>query len=366
MALRSSHRLGIGLVALATVATAAPATASTPPDTTEAADPGEGTAISLEAVAPQPFDEPVDVTISVSGAVSSFLPILLAAEMGEFERENLNVTLEFLPATEGTLLVSQGRVDAAAIAVNAGNLNLIASGMPLRFAFPYEPEFTDPRGSGVWVRNDVLGDDGLQPDDLRGEPISSSTGIPSGALGYFWLHFLNVDGDFPISDLNAQQYSNPDTPEALINGGLSAGIVFSPFQTMVEESGCCTYIEGSDAPFPYGWVIIGERLYEEDRDVGVALFRAIARTRLTYLQGDFINDPEVGPVVAEVLGQPLDALQAQHAQPVWDAAFSIDPEGVLKTQEYWREIPDVLDFDEPLTVEQVFDLDMYHAALGLA
>lgn len=368
------------LAALAATAGALSATAgaSTPEPSSPSSDPpdsstpslGAPTAdaappIDLAAVAPQPLDEPTEVTISISGAVSAFLPPLMAAEMGEFEAENLDVSIEILPATEGTLLVSQGQVDAAAVAVNAGNMNLIGGGQPLRFAFPYEPEFPEgSQGSGVWVRNDVIGDDGFQPDDLRGEPISSSTGIASGSLGYFWLNFLNIDGDFPVSDLNAQQFANPDTAEALKNGGLSAGIVFSPFQETVAESGCCTYIEGSDAPFPFGWFIIGERLYEEDRDVGEALFRAMARTILTYLQGDYIDDPDVGPVIAELLEQPLEELQGV-PQPVWAPSFPIDPEGVLETLDYWREIPDVVEFDEELSVDDVFDLPMYEAALGL-
>ena len=369
MKLRSRPRAVTSVVALAAVAAigSVPAAASTtpdPPDTSEPTTATTGVAVDLAALDPKPLAETTDVTISVSGSVASFLPILIAQSSGEFERENLNVEIEIIPATEGTLLVAQGELDAAAVAVNAGNMNLIGTGQPLRFAFPYEPEFApETRGSGVWVRKDVIGDDGFQPDDLRGVPIASSTGIASGTLGYFYLNFLNVDGDFPISDLNAQQFANPDTPEALANGGLGAGIVFAPFQRVVEESGCCEYIENSDPSFPFGWFIIGQRFYEDERDVGVAFFRAIARTAATQLQGDYIDDPVVGPLIAEALEQPLEDLQAQD-QAVWDPTFPIDPEGVLATLDYWREIPGVLEFDNELDVDAVFDLDMYNQALG--
>ena len=42
---------------------------------------------------PQPLAETTDESISVSGGVAAFLPILIVNATGEFEKENLNGTL---------------------------------------------------------------------------------------------------------------------------------------------------------------------------------------------------------------------------------------------------------------------------------
>lgn len=318
-----------------------------------------------EHLLPRPLDETATVTLAGQNfATTSLLPLLVAERMGEFERENLDVDIQLMPFTEATLLVSQGRVDAAGVLVNAGPLNLIADDAPVRFVLPYQPMYSaESDASGFWVRNEVVGPDGLQPDDLRGVPIASSTGAASGTLGHFWLSILNAGGDFPVSDLEVVVLNSPDTAAGLENGSIGAGFLGPPFNAVVRDSGCCTFVAGSATPYPLGWFLAGPSLLDDRRDVGEAVFRALARTMVVHLAPGFLDDPVVGPVVAEILESSLDELRAEE-QPTWDPQFAMDTEAILSLQEYWQQIPGTIEYGEVLTSEAVFDVDMFAAVTG--
>lgn len=316
----------------------------------------ESTGDATDPLAPQPLAERTEVSIAISNRAVSFLPILLADELGAFDEENLDVKIEFLPAADAPLLVSQGTVDASASSVSAAVLNLISSEADLRVVFPYEPEFADESESGVWVSKDVIGDDGVQADDLRGAKIASATGAGSNAAAYLWYELFKDEG-LPADELTTEVMGIPDGAIAVTQGAIDGAIVIPPFTEQVRASGCCEFVGGNPA-FPNAWILFGDRLLNEDRDAGTAMLRAIARTMTGYLSGDFLEDPAKVETIAALLEQPVDTVEASSAV-VWDLTTA-DPQTALDVvHEFWLERGDILSYTEPLGVEDVFDLGFY-------
>lgn len=308
-----------------------------------------------DPLAPQPLAERTEITIGVAGKAFSFLPILMADELGAFEEENLDVKIEVLPPNDVPLLLSQGTVDAAAYGLQANALNLISSGADIRMVLPYEPEFADESESGVWVRKDVLGDDGFQAEDLSDVQIASAAGI-GPSLAYLWYEELRPEG-IPASDVTVNVLPYPDAAVAIGQGSIDATIMIPPFTGEVRDSGCCEYV-GGNPPFPNAWFMFGDRLLNDDRDAGLAVNRAIARTATDYLSGDFLSDPEKLEAIARVLEIPEESVTAQ-GEVTWDLTTADPEESLDVVQEMWLERDDILSYTEPLSVDDVFDMGFY-------
>lgn len=318
---------------------------------------------AADRFAPDPLDEPASITVAVGGRVAAYLPLLVADAKDEFAKENLSVDVRVVPVSDAILLLTQGQLDATAFVISAGPLNLIAGGDPFRFVFPFEPEYPEgSQASGFWVHRDRIGADGFQPADLAGGRLGSSVGIASPSVGYFWSSVLNIDGDFAVDDIRIEQIADSDVATALANGALDAGLVFSPYDRIVRESECCEYV-GGDAPFPFGYWAFGPGLLGPDREVGAAYLRAVARTTVTYLQPGYMQDPDIGPLIADLLGQPYEVLREQ-PESQWDPSFPIDPAATLRSQEFFSQLPDVLSYDTMLTVDDVFDLSFHRELIG--
>lgn len=347
------HRWRAGLLAVsaATLATAvsASAGASSPPGSALPASAPPGP----DRLAPQPLSEPATVTVLMSGRVEAFLGVLLADEFGEFEREGIDVGIEFIPATESPILVATGRADVAMSNLSAGNMNLIADGNPLRVVFGGSQPAADAQ-EGFWVNTSVLGDDGFQPSDLEGATLATSFGAASSVVATLIDDANQVEpGSLTVDSFEHQTMSLPDSMTALMNGAVDAAMSVQPFSTQLAADGCCEYI-GMWPTFSTSAVLMGPNLLEERREVGLAFTRAVARTIRDHLVGDYHKDPELSPVVAELLEQPLDVLQGSFS-PRWDIAVS--PDSLTVPQDYFFEIGELLSYDTPLTPDQVFDLE---------
>lgn len=359
--MRAVHRLGLG-AAVATlvvgaVAGGAPASGSTaPPGSTEppasAAPTGStgSTAQSAdELYPPEPLAEATTLTVAVSSRLESFLHLFLADEMGEFAKENIEVEFEIVPTSESTLLLSQGDVDAVPTSMSAGNFNLIADGNAIRGVFPLNGEAEDSQ-PGFWVREDAIGDDGFQPSDLVGQRVLTPSGPGSYTVGYFWQTVLSAGGVGP-NDVAWERISPSDAPLALISGGAPAAMLIPPFWQTVADDGCCVYVDGYPRE-PISFVAFGPSLLDGDPAVGEAFVRALARTVVTYLQGDY-HHADTADVVAELLEQPVEAYQAQPS-PVWDPTFPLAISEFDAVQQFFADT-EVLSYDTPLTEADIFD-----------
>lgn len=330
---------------------AGPAAASPPPSSSP--EPG------ADALAPQPLDEPTTIEVGISSRLESFLVMLLGDSMGEFEKENLTLDIQVVPTSDGPLLLSQGKLDVVPTSTSAGLLNAIAEGLGLRGVFPLNQEPPDS-GQGFWVRKDVIGDDGFQPADLDGQRVLTPNGSGSFTVGYFWNTILAPAGIEP-NDIVWERFPVADTPIALISGAAPAAMVLTPFWSAVADDGCCVLIEGGYPQYATSFYAFGPSLLDEDEAAGQAFVRALARTTVTYLQGDYHNDPDLVATVAEVLEQPADVVQGLPSL-VWDPEFDFRDDELELIQEFFLQTGD-LTYDSPMPLEDIYD-DRFVTALG--
>src|SRR5919199_516329 len=148
---------------------AAGATTTTPaaPATTEVAAPG--------TPAPRPLATRATLTLS-RGLLSglSYSSVLLAQEMGEFTKENLEVRFVSENAVNSLLLMQQGRIDGSIVGLNAGVFNAIAAGADLRFVLPFGTAGPGDQ-SGLWGPRPLL-----WPNGRFGPPVLARGVRPNG------------------------------------------------------------------------------------------------------------------------------------------------------------------------------------------
>jgi NitT/TauT family transport system substrate-binding protein len=290
------------------------------------------------------------VKASVSGRLESFLSLFMADAMGEFEKENIDLELATVPPSEAVLLLAKGQLDVVPSSSSAGNFNLLAQSNELRAVFPLNAESTAAQ-SGFWVRKDALGGDGFQPSDLKGKRVLTPSGSGSFSVAYFGVNVLRPAG-ISATDVTWERFGVADSAPALINGSAPAALLLTPFWDVVAKDGCCEFIDGYPRS-SFSHYYFGPTLLEERPEVGQAFARAIARTTRAYLQGDYHNDPVIGPRSAELLEQPLEHLRAQPS-PVWEASLPLEILKLTEIQEFFRDAG-LLSYDKPLTGADLFD-----------
>lgn len=315
-----------------------------------------GAGVALDPhLEPDPVEEPTTIVVGAS-RITAFLPVFIAQEMGEFERENLTVQFTDAQGTDLVVLLTQGRIDLAAAGFGPGILNLAADGDAVKLVYPASSTYEPDAEFGVWARTEIVGEDGFSPSDLRGHSIGSSFGPSSPTIGYFFQELMRQDAEFSVNDVTFEQLgSATDVPLALVNGAVDAAYVVPPLDTVVIDSGCCVFV-GGNPPIPFGYWAVGSNVLSGDvePEVVTAFLRAIERTSRTHLSGNYLEDPEIGPVVEQILSTPLEGLQAVPLGR-WQFEGDLQLEILMDLQDYYFYLGDLLSFEEPLPADVWFD-----------
>ena len=323
---------------------------------------GSATSVPVDDVlAPQPLAERTRVQVGISSRVANFLPLFLADVLGEFDRENIDIEYVIQPATETIVLVANGDLDASMATVNAGVFNLLAAGTELKFVYPTSERAAESR-SGIWVRNDLLGDDGFQPSDLVGATIASNSGEAGLSSAYAMLQLLSEDPEIALGDVTWEQLSTPDGAQALMNGAVDGSQLSSPFWQLAEESGCCEYIDYFPQ-WPSAYVAFGSTMLEND-ELAMAFLRPMARVVREHLQGEYWTDPDLATSLIEVLEIPADSLANAVSDAQFDPDFGFDPDAAVAVQDYYFALGETLSYEEPLPADALFDLQYVEALRG--
>lgn len=326
----------------------------------------DGTSIGnsdAEAVAlptgfePQPLNEMATVQVNVAAMAEPFSALFLADELGEFEKENIEIEYQFAPAAEAIQALVTGQVDMAASSITAALLNAIAGGSDVRAVMQL---FYDDPAQGLYVRTDLLGD----PKNLEGGTIASVVGA-GGHLIQAVDHYLSSAG-MSITDVDFQVFSPPDVPAALEAGAVDAAWVLFPFGAQIEADGIGEMVQSAyPEGFSGGSYLFGPDLLENRPEVGQALVRAMARTQQTWLQQGYKDDPEVVAALVEAMDSTEEQVLAS-PELVFEEAPSFPLEPVLKMQDLWREHGGLLDYaaSDDLTPDQIVDVRFVDAVNG--
>lgn len=336
---------------------------STPDGATDDTTPGtdapgttapSGAGDLAEALAPQPLAETETVRLSFQIPIESYTHILLAKELGEFERENLNVEFVSLASTDAIPQLMSGDLEAVVGAWSAGSINAIAAGADMRSVteFGVEPQ----GGAGIYVINE-LAEQG--PAALEGQKIGSAVGLASFAT--LFLEEYLQQGGLDITDIQVEQLPGAEVPTAMNNGAVAAAYLTAPSYLQVAET--AQWVAGPPSDFSGSALFFGKELLDERPEIADAVVRAILRTSATYLQGDYKFDPEIQDGLAAALQVGPDVFQRTPSL-IFDPAVCMRADILTSLQETWLKVPDILRTPEPLTPDQLLDTSVTERVLG--
>ena len=309
--------------------------------------------------APKPLAEKTKLRVSYPVAIEGFAHLLLADHFGEFEKENLEIELTVAPGNEALVLLGSDDLDIVMGSPNAGFMNAVHAGVDVRWVGPtYEgnPESK----TGLWIRNDVLGDDGeAQADEVKGMSVALGQlgfAAPSAIVVRDFLKPLGLE----LTDIEVSNLQGADMVIALENGGIDAAVVLDPFTQQVAAADYATFVQPF-AAISTGGFLAGS-IREKNPEALEAFMRAIARTVRTYLQGDYHQNDEVVNALAEIIGVEPDSIK-QNESLVWNPDLVVDPKVVADFQEMWI-AAGLLQYDEPKPASELIDDSAIKAALG--
>jgi NitT/TauT family transport system substrate-binding protein len=323
--------------------------------TTTTAGGGSGTTAPADddPLAPQPLATRTSVTITTPVKVEPFAPAFMADYFGEFEKENLDVSVQVLPPSDAYVALNQGSTQLHLDGLTAAFLNNKHQGSDLVWVanihhLPAESQ------EGFWVRNDMLDASGkVDPAKIPGMRIALGTG-GVGVAGALPVAVWLEDNGYSLRDIEPMPLGGADGLVALENGSVDASYVISPFWLQLVDNDCCTFVETWPGGFSASVYTMSQGFIDDEPEVARAIFRAIARTIDTYLQGDYHADPEVLAGLSAELGAPEESIKAGPSL-VFDSNLSFDTEVVEQIQRMWIDVGDVLAYDEPLPPDVVVE-----------
>lgn len=319
-----------------------------------------GTPLATLEPAAQPLPTKASVTMVAGAKVEALVVPYLADHLGEFERENLDVTFQILPPADAAVLLATNRADMMIGGLGAGELNAIASGVDMRWianAHQQSPESQE----GLWLRDEYFTADGKpDPAAIKGMKVALSASSAASTASVPTARWLESIG-LSLADVSLVNLPATEILIALESGAIGAGYLVAPFWKTA-SSGDFAQLVTPLPPFAAsGYLLAGEHL-GEDRAVAEAIVRAMSRTIEACLQGDYHADPAVVAALAEVLGQPVDVLVSTPSL-VFDPQLGFDTSQLGDLQSVWL-AADVLDYDEPLADDELVDLTVVEHALS--
>jgi NitT/TauT family transport system substrate-binding protein len=338
----------------------APSTPTTTSSSSGTSAPAGGGSEGPGSPAPQPLAERTSVTIVAPATIEAFAPAFLADAYDEFEKENLDASVEILTDFQASLAeMVNGRINLIVGGTSGGSFNAFHGGTDLRFLASVHQNARDSQ-EGLWVRNEFLTPEGeLDPAKVPGMKVAISGGAGASTTLPVAEALEPIGASF--EDLSLQQVEFSQMVTALETGALDGAYLLSPFWQQPAVADCCTLVTGQPPFSSSAYIMTGEAI-DDDAEVSTAIMRALMRTVRTYLQGDYHADADVMATLAEALGQPVDAL-TRGPSMVFDPDFGfyVDVEAL---QDVWIEVGDILEYDEPVPASEIVDDSIIQTLLG--
>lgn len=304
---------------------------------------------------PQPLDERVTLTAAISGNGEAYSALTLAAAMGEFEKENLDVQIEVVtPASTIFALMAQDRVDFAVTAAFAGMYNQVAAGSNIKMVTG-GGEVSPESPTGWWQRVD---EDGEVTCELKGATIGISTGAEANPLAASLARYLGGCG-LTFDDVTLVELTHPEAVQALQNNAVQAAAVGHPFSVALAEDDAFELAARWDTGM--AGTLMGN-LLEERPAVAQAVVRAMLRTVQTYLQANYLEDPEVVAALVDILGVEESVLVAGIPR-IYDPRFAPSAQTVEGIETFWLARGGILDYTDAVA-DKMTDESLIESILG--
>lgn len=305
------------------------------------ANDGSGLSSSYD---PVPLEEMTTVKVAISAKLELHSIPLLAKELGEFEKENLDVQLEVMPSSDSTPALAGGLVDVVIGGFTVGTVNAVSAGADIHVVYG-GPSQAD--ADGLWVRSDIAAQG---PAALKGKRIATSQG--AGVTAILPIIDYLASGGLTLADVDLQAITLADLPSALEAGAVDAAWLSSPAHLPFSTTGSATRVVGLEDDQIVTAIFFGPNLRTENPQVGQAFIRALKRTELTYLMDDYKANPEISAALASALGLTEEELKISESLSFGN---EITTDFFTQAQEAWIAYGDIVSFTEPLQPEQYVD-----------
>jgi NitT/TauT family transport system substrate-binding protein len=305
------------------------------------ANDGSGLSSSYD---PVPLAEMTTVKVAISAKLELHSISLLAKELGEFEKENLDVQFEVMPSSDSTPALAGGLVDVVVGGFTVGTVNAVSAGADIHVIYG-GPSQAD--ADGLWVRSDIAAQG---PAALKGKRIATSQG--AGVTAILPIIDYLASGGLTLADVELEAITLSDLPAALEAGAVDAAWLSSPAHLPFSTTGSATRVVGLEDDQIVTAVFFGPNLRIDNPQVGQAFVRALKRTELTYLMGDYKADPEISAALASALGLTEEELKISESLSFGN---EITVDFFTQAQEAWIAYGDIVSFTEPLQPEQYVD-----------
>jgi NitT/TauT family transport system substrate-binding protein len=305
-----------------------------------------------------------NVTMILQAKTEGWIAPVLARDMGEFKKENLNVKLTYdqLPS-DIILALNHGEAQVGYLGTSALLFNSIAAGADVRIVMDGgEPP---PGVSGIFVKSSLIPNPAaFNACDFMGMKVgigpTLAGSVPAVALGtYLEQHCPAVT----MSDVSLSPLSGTNALIALESGALQAADLYAPSSSQATSTGAAKL--AVEVPPGGGAMVMGGILNNQPA-VAEAIARALLRTQRTYLQGDYHTNPQVVSVIAQGLGIPVSAVTSPSNPSLIFHPEGTFPSAYLATaQNYYLSLhPKILTYSQPLSTSQLVDETPLTAALG--
>lgn len=305
------------------------------------ANDGSGLSSSYD---PVPLEEMTKVTVAISAKLELHSIPLLAKELGEFEKENLDVQLEVMPSSDSTPALAGGLVDVVIGGFTVGTVNAVSAGADIHVVYG-GPSQAD--ADGLWVRSDLATQG---PAALKGKRIATSQG--AGVTAILPIIDYLASGGLTLADVELEAITLSDLPAALEAGAVDAAWLSSPAHLPFSTTGSATRVVGLEDDQIVTAIFFGPNLRNDNPQVGQAFIRALKRTELTYLMDDYKANPEISAALASALGLTEEELKISESLSFGN---EITVDFFTQAQEAWIAYGDIVSFTEPLQPEQYVD-----------
>ena len=298
---------------------------------------------------PRPLSEPTTLRINMASRLEAFSNTLLAVALGEFKKENIDVEIVELPSTDAIGLLAQGdgKIDLMLASFPAAAFNAVAAGANIAAIYPgYAAGGGDSASvrDGIWIRKEAI----ENPELLRGAVFGSASGV-GGYVPYFLNKYLDKFG-LKITDVEIRRFPATEMPLAIEQGVVMGAYVTCPTCDEVNTDIAEFVIPAEPA---LSMNIAGPRLLNNP-EIALAVVRAIARTHVNYLQGNYKENPEVVKALAGIMQVSEDYIRSTPPYKFSTDLALPPPEAVHEAQQQWVELGGVLNAPEPIPYEKMF------------
>lgn len=307
------------------------------------------------AQTPKPLPVREKIVVGIPAKLKQNAALHLAKELGEFEKENLEVEYSFNKPSDSFVLLGSGRIDVVASQPSAAFFNAVAAGTEIKYVAPIAS--LAPK-NGFWVAKAFLNGRPYSPAMLKGQAIAAVQG--QGTVTAYVVQKELAKAGLTLNDISWRAMKPADALVALENGAVNFALLLDPVWGKAD----LTKVEYA---FDYsndvnGGYFFGPNLLMSKRPVGQAFVRALVRAQRQYLQGNYGDNPRVLAALAKEMGEPEESIRAAVPGLAFSADMAVREDMAELIQKTYLSTPGILTYPSPLAEDKVIDLSFLHDA----